>query len=251
MKKAICLITIRPNKIWLNFLNNFENYDIYVVVDDLITDYDDCNDYKNIYPNIQFIKVSDDECRHRGYIHSSYMPTSSLVFNEIIAWDRALCYFTNMNKNYEHVWFFEDDVFFYSEETLLQIELKHRDADLLCKEKNQEPKAGEWDWFWPVIQINFPGPYFHSPICAIRLSKTYLEKLDEYIIMNKKLAFIEALLPSIAYYNNLKVELVDEFNQIHWRRDWQLSDLNKNDIFHPMKNMEQQREMRELIHFTF
>jgi hypothetical protein len=246
MKTAVCLVTIRPNKIWMDFLNKFENYDIYIVVDDLTMDYEN---YKQLYPHIQIIKITDDESRQYGYIHSSYMPTSSLVFNEIIAWDRALCYFTNMNTSYEQIWFFEDDVFFYNEETLLQIDLKYNsDTDLLCKDKNPQPKEGEWNWFWPAIQINFPGPYFHSPICAIRLSKTFLEKLNDYIEKTKKLAFIEALLPSIAYYNNLKVELVDEFNQIHWRRNWQLSDLNKHVIFHPMKNMEQQREMRELFH---
>jgi hypothetical protein len=156
MKKAICLITRTPNKIWLEFLNNFENYDIYVLVDDLITDY---KDYEQIYANIRFIKITDDECRQHGYIHSSYMPTSSLVFNEIIAWDRALYYFTNMNTNYQLVWFFEDDVFLYSEETLMQIDIKNiSDSVLLCKDKNPEPKEGEWSWFWPAIEIHFLQP---------------------------------------------------------------------------------------------
>ena len=241
MKKAVCLITIKPNKIWLDFLNNFENYDIYVVVDDLVTDYDI---YKNMYPKINFIQIVDDVCKQYGYIHSSYMPYSSLVFNEIIAWDRALCYFTNMNTNYQQVWFFEDDVFFYNEESLLKIDVKHSEADLLCRDKNPQPKEGEWDWFWPAIQIHFPEPYFHSTICAIRLSNNFLQKLDEYIKINKKLAFIEALLPSIAYFNNLKVNLVDEFKQIHWRKDWQNSEMNKHDIFHPIKNTEQHREFR-------
>jgi hypothetical protein len=245
MKKAICLITIHPNKVWLEFLNNFHYYDIYIIVDDLVTDY---KDYKITYTNIQFIKITDDACRQHGYIHSSYMPTSSLVFNEIIAWDRALYYFTNMNTTYDHVWFFEDDVFFYNEETIFKIDLKYNsDTDLLCKDKNPQPKQGEWDWFWPAIQIHFPEPYFHSPICAIRLSKTYLEKLNEYIKTTKKLAFIEALLPSIAYYNNLKVELVVEFNQIHWRRDWEINETNMHDIFHPMKNMEQQATFRKQL----
>jgi hypothetical protein len=244
MRIAICLITIHPNKIWMEFLNKCKNYDIYIVVDDLTFDYEN---YKQLYPVIKFIKITDFECRQHGYIHSSYMPTSSLVFNEIIAWDRALCYFTNMTTSYEHVWFFEDDVFFNSEETLLQIDMKHSYADLLCKDKNPEPKEGEWCWFWPAIQIHFPGPYFHSPICAVRLSKTYLEKLNDYIKTSKKLAFIEALLPSIAYYNNLKVDLVEEFKQIHWRRDWELSEINSHDIFHPMKNIEQQATFRKQL----
>lgn len=244
MKKAVCLITIKPHVIWLDFLNKFLNYDIYVVVDDLITDY---SDYKNIYSNVHFIKITDDECRNYGYIHSSYMPTSSLVFNEIISWDRALCYFTNINTDYDQVWFFEDDVYFYNENTLSQIDLQHPNAELLCRDKNPQPKQGEWCWFWPAIEIHFNPPYFHSPICAIRTSKIYLEKLNEYIKINKKLAFIEALLPSIAYYNNLNVELVEEFNKIYWRCSWNLQEMSKHEIYHPLKDIDQHEQARNFL----
>lgn len=241
MDNAICLITIIPSKIWLEFLNKFENYDIYIVVDDLTPNYES---YKELYPKINIIKVTDDECKNYGYIHSSYMLNSSLIFNEIIAWDRGLCYFTNINKNYKQVWFFEDDVFFYNEQILLNIDFKYSYSDILCKDKNTQPKQDEWNWFWPAIQIHFPEPYFHSPICAIRLSQLFLKKLNEYININKKLAFIEALLPSIAHYYNLKYVLVDEFKQIHWRKEWYNTDMNKYDIFHPVKNMDNQNTFR-------
>jgi hypothetical protein len=244
MKRAICLITINPNKIWLDFLNNFEKYDIYILVDNLLFNYDF---YKDSYTKIKFIKITDLECKHFGFIHSSYMPNSSLKFNEIIAWDRALCYFTNFNNKYEQIWFFEDDVFFYSENTISNIDSQFIHEDLLCKDKNPEPKEGEWCWFWPAIKIYFDGPYFHSPICAIRLSKNYLEKLNDYVKINKKLAFIEALIPSIASNCKLNVSLVNEFKKIHWRKDWELSEMNSNDIFHPVKNMEQQKDFRQFV----
>jgi hypothetical protein len=243
-KKAICLLTITPNKIWLDFLSKFINYEIFIVVDNLLIDY---QMYKDSYPNVHFIKVTDDECRYYGYIHSSYMPTSSLVFNEIIAWDRALCYFTNINTDFEQIWFFEDDVFFYNEQTLLMIDTKYQESDLLCKDKNPQPKPGEWNWFWPAIHIHFPEPYFHSPICAIRLSNLFLSKLNEYINQHKKLAFIEALLPSIAHYYQLKYVLVDEFGEIHWRKEWKMIEMNTHQIFHPIKNMEQQKEIRNYL----
>lgn len=245
MENAICLITIKPNKTWLDLLNKFENYDIYIAVDDLISDYEI---YKINYPNIHFIKVSDDECRNYGYIHSSYMPASSLVFNEIIAWDRGLCYFTNINKNYKQIWFFEDDVFFYNEKTLLNIDLKYQESDILCKDKNPQPKPGEWNWFWPAIHINFPEPYFHSPICGIRLSKLFLDKLNEYIKKTKKLAFIEALLPSIAHYYKLQYVIADyDLSEIHWRKEWKITEINKDQIYHPIKNMNYQREIRNYL----
>jgi hypothetical protein len=244
MKPAICLITIIPNKTWLDFLNKFTNYDIFVVVDNLQFDY---SQIKNDYPNVKIIIVTDEECKKYGYIHSSYMPYSSLVFNEIIAWDRALCYFTNLNKNYEQVWFFEDDVFFYNEETLLQIDTKYQKSDMLCKNKNPQPGPGEWCWFWPAITIHFSPPYFHSPICAVKLSNTFLSCLDEYIKVNKKLPFVEAILPSIAHQQNLNLVIASEFSEIHWRKDWKYDDFNTTNLFHPVKNMEQQEKTREYL----
>ena len=241
MKKrnAVCLITIQPSIVWTDFLKKFQQYDVFIVVDNLNTG-SGCDGV---------IKITNDECIQHGYIHSSYMPNSSLTFNEIIAWDRALYYFTNINTCYDNVWFFEDDVFFYDENTLLNIDKRSAsfDADILCKEKNPEPKEGEWNWFWPAIHINFPPPYFHSPICAVRMSNRLLSHLNEYVKQNKVLFFIEAMFPSIAHYNNLKYDSPPELGQIHWRKDWTIDELNHNQVFHPMKNMEQQREFRSLL----
>jgi hypothetical protein len=234
-RNAVCLITINPSSVWTDFLKKFQNYDVFIVVDNLNTEYDGV------------IKITNDECIQHGYIHSSYMPNSSLTFNEIIAWDRALYYFTNINICYDNVWFFEDDVFFYDENTLLNIDKQIPESDILCKEKNPEPKEGEWNWFWPAIHINFPPPYFHSPICAVRMSNRLLSHLNEYVKRNKVLFFIEAMFPSIVHYNNLKYDSPSELGQLHWRKDWTIDELNKKQVFHPMKNMEQQREFRSLL----
>jgi hypothetical protein len=244
MKKAICLLTINPSIIWIDFLSNIQNYDIYIVVDNLDSDIDI---YKNIYPTIHFVKISNTDCINSGFIHSSYMPTSSLKFNEIIAWDRALHYFTNVNSNYDQVWFFEDDCFFYHENTLLNIDIKYPNSDLLCKDKNPEPKDNEWKWFWPAITIHFPSPYFHSPICAVRMSKNMLNHLYEYICQHRRLCFIEALFPSIAHRNNLMYTLCEEMSQIYWRHDWVLNEFNEYGIFHPIKNVEEQFKIRRIL----
>jgi len=243
MINAICLLTINPNEIWMKFLSKFtsQKYDIYVVLDNI--DFD-TQIYEEKYSNINFIKVKNDDCINSGYIHSSYMPTSSLKFNEIIAWDRALYYFTNIDVSYENIWFFEDDCFFYDENTILNIDTKYPDSDILCKEKNPEPKEDEWKWFWPAIHIHFSPPYFHTPICAVRLSNKLLFHLNQYVITNKKLFFIEAMFPSIAHYNNLIYETCEEMGQLFWRREWIPADFNKNQIFHPVKNMNQQDKNR-------
>ena len=234
MRNAICLITIKPSSVWIDFLKQFKQYDVYIVVDDLSVSGD-------------FIKISNDDCIKHGYIHSSFMPTSSLVFSEIIAWDRALYYFTNIQTSYDNVWFFEDDVFFYGENTIINVDSNYPNSDILCKQKNPEPKEGEWYWFWPAINPGFPGPYFHSPICAVRMSNRLLSHLNEYVKQNHKLFFIEAMFPSIAHYNDLVYDMPGEFSQLHWRKDWITSDIDKTQFFHPVKNMEQQSEFRSLL----
>lgn len=243
-ENAICLITIKPNIIWIDFLSKFQSYEVYIVLDDIDSD---VKLFEDKYPSIHFIKITNEECINTGYIHSSYMPTSSLQFNEIIAWDRALYYFTNIGGKHEHIWFLEDDCFFYDENTLLNIDGKHYFADLLCKDKNPEPKENEWLWFWPAIKIYFPQPYFHSPICAVRLSNRMLFYLNEYVKQHKKLFFIEAMFPSIAHRNYLNYELCEELDQLHWRRNWNIDEFNKIKVFHPIKNMEEQMKIRCLL----
>jgi hypothetical protein len=243
---AVALITREPNEIWLDFLSTFRHYDVYIILDNLECD---IRLYAVTYPTLRFIQIPNRECIDHGYIHSSYMPTSSLHFNEIIAWDRALYYFTNVNRNtYDHVWFFEDDVFFYGESTILAIDAKMVDADLVCRDKHPEPGPGEWGWFWPVITIGFDPPYFHSPICAVRMSKTLLSAIDEYVRESRKLFFIEAMFSSIAHLHGLKYQKCEEeMETLYWRREWRIEEFRKNQIYHPVKNLEEHARIRSWL----
>jgi hypothetical protein len=54
-KTAVCFLTIRPDSIMLDFLSRFNEYVVFIVVDDLISD------YQNLYPNVQLIKVYFNE----------------------------------------------------------------------------------------------------------------------------------------------------------------------------------------------
>ena len=45
---------------------------------------------------------------------------SNLALNKIVSgWDKAICFFSVYEKNYDYVWYIEDDIFFYSEQILL------------------------------------------------------------------------------------------------------------------------------------
>ena len=238
---AICVITINPNIEMVKFYNSFKKYDIFFIIDDLFFNTKELNE---MYPNIQFIQIDNKTCNETGYIHSSYMPTSSLIFNEIIGWDRAIYFFCNIKTNYKNVWFFEDDLFIYNEETINVIDEKYTNADILCRDKNPESKPDEWQWFWPAIQVEFERPYFHSPICAVRMSQTMLSCIKKYIEKHKKMFFIEAMFPSIAHYYKLTYYTPKEFEKIVWRHDWQKEEILKSDFVHPIKDINKHDEYR-------
>jgi hypothetical protein len=179
-----------------------------------------------------------------GFKGSSYMPTSSIQFNEIIAWDRALYYFCWIQYHYDQVWFLEDDVFIYGEETVGNLDDIYPDSDLLCRDMTPEPREGEWTWFWPCITLPFQSPHFRSMICAVRMSQTMLQRISEYIANYRKMEFIEALFPSIAFHHQLKINTPCEFEKIEWRHDWTNTDISKSDFVHPMKNHAIQSEER-------
>ena len=71
-KKAVCLIVYDPFKklIFIEFLNTFTNYDVYVVIDNN-------NNYSDLsikYKNIKFIQINNNLCILTGYKNLSYIP---------------------------------------------------------------------------------------------------------------------------------------------------------------------------------
>ena len=241
MVNALCVVMIRPTHEIATFYNGFAKYDIVFVLDDIEFD---CSEFRDKYKNIEFVQIPDEVCAIHGYKGSSYMPTSCLQFNEIIAWDRAIYYFCCVQYQYADVWFLEDDVFIYGEETIENIDCKYIEHDLLCRDMTPEPRPGEWEWFWPCVSIPFQGPYFRSMICAVRMSNTMLQRLSEYIGTYRKMTFIEALFPSLAFHYQLKIDTPCEFEKIEWRRDWMDVHISTTDIVHPMKDHVKQTEKR-------
>ena len=247
MRPAICIMAVKPHSVWLEMLSKIRHYDVYVVVDTLNTDY---GAEKAAYPSVQIIQVMDRECRDQGFVNSSHMENASLVFNEIIAWDRALCYFSK--REYELVWFFEEDAFFYDEETIAAIDRQYPVSDLLCADKERESLPDEWQWFWPAIHIEFSRPYFHAPICATRMSKRLLKEITDYAEMHRTLFFIEAMFPTLCVHHQLLYDIPKELKDtIRWRHDWNTTNTDRVRIFHPIKDMGLQDAIRKnLISMT-
>jgi hypothetical protein len=77
--KAICLITFQPNEIWCDFLNDFLNYEIFIIIDD---NNFDCSYYCNKYNNIHFVKILNTNCKSNGYINMNFT-----IGKQISSWD--------------------------------------------------------------------------------------------------------------------------------------------------------------------
>jgi len=239
MKNAICLITVNPNKIWCDFLNNFQKYTIFIIIDN---NNFDLSNVENEYKNINFVKIENKKCKLSGYIDSSFISFKK----SIIGWDKGLYYFTVENLNYDFIWFLEDDVFFYNENTILNIDKQYINDDLLSINFDENPDGNKKDWLWNRINnINYSPPYYNGMICCVRFSKKMLNCISDYVEKNKTLFFIEAMFPTVAKKNNLKYSNPIEFNQIHWRYNFKDNEINKTDIFHPIKNINSHISFRE------
>ena len=227
---ALCLITFIPNKIWCDFLNLFSNYKIFIIVDNNNFHLDE---FINNYKNINFIQIEDIKCKLNGYIH-----TTSIILNKfIIGWDKALYYFGVEDNNYDFVWFIEDDVFFKNEETLIQIDNQYIDSDLLSSNISENSDGNKNTWLWKRINIQYSPPYYNGMMCAVRFSNRMMICINNYAKRHNTLCFLEALFPTIAIKNNLICNHPNEMHTIHYRHNFNKNNINKHNLYHPVKNL--------------
>lgn len=237
MKNAICLLTLNPSSkiIYLDFINQFVMYDIYVMIDDNTFN---CSDLRNTYKNINFIQIDNNICNMYGFKNLTYIT----IYKEITSWEKSIYFFSYLNNNYSNVWIFEDDVYFFSEDTLLQIDKKYGEKDILCNSSYDEGKLDEWHW--NRIRINFNPPYYSGMMCAIRLSNKYFNYIKKYAKNNNTLFFLEAFFPTIAKKYNLDIVISPaEFKNITFEQEF-LDYSNKNVLYHPVKNILKHNELR-------
>lgn len=226
---AICLITLIPNKIWCDFLNLFTKYKIFIIVDD--NDFD-LYDFINNYSNIIFIKVKDETCKLNGYINTNFM-----IPKLISGWDKSLYYFGIENKDYDFIWFLEDDVFFYNEDTLIKIDNQYINHDLLSNYYEENNNGANNYWHWRSINIEYSPPYYNGMMCIVRFSRKMISFINNYAYENKTLFFLEALFPTIAVKNNLQYSNPIEFINIYWRHNFEKENININNLYHPIKEL--------------
>ena len=237
MKKAIGIITREPNEEILNFYNKFTNYDIFIIIDNnkkLFTN------LRKKYSNVNFIKLNNKYCYDKGYTNSSSI---YMNFNKVISWDKALLVFNELKIKYGYVWLIEDDVWFYGEEVLLKIDAKYLDSDLLTNKFNVEEKLVGWPW--DVLEINLEPPYYKGMVNCCRLSSNVFKIINDYVVKNKTLFFIEVAIPTLCIKNNLKCDFPLEMRTLSYDSIFEFEKLDKIKLFHPFKNYKEQELIRQ------
>jgi hypothetical protein len=245
MRRAVAILAIRPSIIWMDLLSSFTEYDLYIVCDCNKEDYGAM--WTATYPKIRFIQMPASEASDAGFSNLSTAVSPKQVVN---AWDKAVYYFSK-KQNYEHLWLIEEDVFFHHEKTIRDIDLLHKGDDLLSApitSKNQD-RASSWFWHWPAFTINLPEPHYRGMVCAIRVSRGLLGFIRQYAEKNKTLFFLEALFPTVARHYGLICSEPPELSTITYIREWQIEEIGRVNLYHPMKNLIEQRDARTIERF--
>ena len=238
-KYAICFISREYNKILFDFAETCADlYDVYIIVDD--------NSPINISSNkIKIIQIDEKECIKYNYIKSTYR-----FEQDVSGWDKAFYYFCN-KVNYDYVWFIEDDVFIANVNVLNNIDIKYPNSDMLCQNNKKINKD------FPKKNFNLPKlikkklnfKLYQTMCCAIRISKLVLKLISSTVNIHHQLFFHELFILSLVIHNKLSYNVIPELKNIVYRKNWDIYTLkvNPNKLYHPIKDMNLQKEIREYI----
>jgi hypothetical protein len=234
-KIAICFLTKVANNETFQFAESLcqPNYDIYICIDD-----NNCKFPSFDCEKIKIIRFYDNESELNGF-------KGSVVYciDRACSRDKALYYFCKLNNTYDYIWFLEEDVFIPNKNTIMNLDSKYNNDDLLSAQhimkKSYTDNENYWQhWFRLNNKIEFP--WAHSMISAVRVSKLLLSYICEFATQNKFLLFDEALFNTIAQHKNLTItnpielsNIIFHFYDLNLTRD----DVNETYLYHPIKNL--------------
>lgn len=237
-----CFLTVTPSEKFYNFIKKLPDINnIYICID---------NNHYNI-PNydgkIKIIKIDNNESISNGF-HSTLTSFGEHWTGRAGSRDKALYYFYKNDINYDYMWFIEEDVFIPTIETIKNIDIKYPDNDLLVSTNNIiYQKHTDWQWCLVNRQLNgkLSLPYSNAMICAIRCSKKLLECIFNYALKYNTLFMDEVMFNTLALHNNLNVKDIEELKTIVWRKKWTKNEININNLYHPVKSIENQYQFRK------
>jgi hypothetical protein len=243
-KRAIAVVGVSPMQDWAVMAEfAIHDYDIFFICDKEFTPPD--------YPlmatnkkNVHFVHISKDICRSMNYVDIShaysdvgYLGTANsnqASLREKIGncggWEKTLFYFSQINLNYEHIWFLEDDCMLFSQDGLCRFDnwSSERDSDWLTAAGNEGFDDGAWyiqdamkkydklpqypreEWKWALVR-------------TCRTSRRNMQYIYKHFKNHKRGFFIEVFFPTVAGANKLKLSTLlptDENKDVRYWINW-------------------------------
>jgi hypothetical protein len=235
IKYAFSLLCRNINEISLKILQimtlleKYENYDFFIFID---------NNNQNIshlqskYTKFHFLQINDKTCFNNGYHHMTFSITKTPV-----SWDKAIYYFSELNDQYDYIWFIEDDVFIPNPLLIYNIDQTHKDYHLLSKSNTVCFNYDEPSWQWYAAKGKIGLPLFSSLMCASRISQTLLHIIRDYVRKNKQLFFLEIMFPTLCCQNKLPNKCIPQLSMIEYRKVWNYQDIQPYFMYHPIKDL--------------
>jgi hypothetical protein len=229
---VVCLMCVCPNDIVLSFAKKIsKSYAVYIICDDIY-----CSTAEESYAT--FIKISDEEVTQANYTKSN------VAINKIpSAWDKAIYYFCVKDISPSHVWFIEEDVFVPRVSILNEMDEKYPEADLIAKQNVEHKDDPDFIW-WHDAEGMLDEPLYRSLVCATRVSRALLTKISEFVEQHRRLVFIEIMFNTLVVKNNMSLAMPDELSTIIWRHNWNEDVVDQDHIYHPVKDLNQQKKYR-------
>jgi len=245
MRNIICFLTLRPCELFYNFVKQLPNSEnIFICIDD--------NNYEipGYDGKIPIIKYNNTLTQSKGY-KSTYLWKDTVSISR----DKALYHFCENDIEYDNIWFLEEDVFIPTLNTIMDLDNKYQQGDLLVSaheifDNDIETLSNlqwpnEWHWKHVSRQIKLSKPYAKSMICAIRCSKKMLNSIKKYAQKHRNLFLDECLFNTIAMHDELDIKVIPELNTITWNNEWSKELIKPHNLYHPVKCLQTQYEFRK------
>ena len=234
-RNVVCILCVCPNDIVINFAKRIsKSYKVYIVCDDIY-----CHTPTDT--SLTFIKISDEECSKIGYTKSN------IAIGKIpSAWDKALYYFCIKDTMAQNVWFIEEDVFIPRASIISDLDERYPTADLITKENIKEEDDPGFGW-WFDAKDTLDKPLYRSMVCASRLSRKLLNKINDFVLLNGRLVFIEILFSTIVTQEDMELVTPSELSTIIWRHNWTPDMIDEHHMYHPIKDVRRQMDYRKIL----
>ena len=110
----------------------------------------------------------------------------------------------------KYIWFIEEDVFIPKIDTLINIDKKYSEGDLLCRQNiiynNIQDIAKLYHFQHLIDEAVLDFPWAKSMICAIRCSVPLIKCMVEHAEKYGKFYYDEFIFNTIALQNNLSIK---------------------------------------------